>query len=431
MKKVLIITYYWPPSGGGGVQRWLKFVKYLPNFGWTPIVITPENPDFEIQDRSLLHDISNETTVIKLPIWEPFGFYKRLFGKKAIQQQGVISSRNGSVINKLVLWIRGNIFIPDPRVFWVRPTVNYLTKYINNNPVDVIVTTGPPHSMHLIGLELKKRLGIKWVADFRDPWSKWDVLDQLKLSNKSRKHHERLEKSVLESADQILTVGKRLGERLRDLGAGEKVSVITNGYDQDDFLRTNPYNKDKFQITHVGLLNNGRNPVELWQLLDELCSEEKDFKNDLSVVLAGTIQESVIKTIIEYRNLASSVDIVNYISHEDVLMNYANSALLLLLINKTNNASWILPGKLFEYMMAKKPILALGETESDANDLLTLSGFDPILPYHDKVGIKARVLSAYRDFKNNSGAAAGLSVEQFNREALTKDLSVLLAEIHS
>ena len=156
-KKVLIITYYWPPSGGGGVQRWLKMAKYLPEYGWEPVILTPDNPDFELKDESLLNDVVPETTVLKLPIWEPFGLYRKLMGSKAVQKQGVVDTKNESLLVRWSRWIRGNWFIPDARLFWVRPAVNYAEKYLRKNTVDVIITTGPPHSMHLIGMELKRR----------------------------------------------------------------------------------------------------------------------------------------------------------------------------------------------------------------------------------------------------------------------------------
>ena len=149
---MLIITYYWPPSGGGGVQRWLKFVKYIRDFGWEPIIYTPDNPDFELQDETLSEDVPDGITVLKKPIWEPFAAYRMLLGKKAVQKQGVVTSSKGSLFGRLSVWIRGNYFIPDSRAFWVRSSVNYLTKYLRKNKIDALVTTGPPHSLHLIGL---------------------------------------------------------------------------------------------------------------------------------------------------------------------------------------------------------------------------------------------------------------------------------------
>jgi len=218
MKQVLIITYYWPPTGGGGVQRWLKFAKYLPEFGWKPVIYTPENPDFEIKDDSLLKDVDSVTVVLKQPIWEPFGLYRKLLGKTATQKQGVIEPSGSSLLSRFSLWVRANLMIPDPRKFWIKPSINYLVKYLKKNPVDIIITTGPPHSMHMIGLGIKKKLDIPWIADFRDPWSDWDVLDLLKISNTARRKHKTLEHQVFKHADKVLTVSWRLGKKLELTG---------------------------------------------------------------------------------------------------------------------------------------------------------------------------------------------------------------------
>ncbi len=233
MKRVLIITYYWPPSGGGGVQRWLKFAKYLPGFGWQPVIYTPENPDFEIRDPGLENDINPLTEVIRTPIWEPFEIYRKIMGKNALRKQGVVSG-NKSALGKMMVWFRANIFIPDPRKFWIKPSTKFLVSYLKEHPVDVIVTTGPPHSMHIIGLNVGSATGIPWIADFRDPWSDWDVLDLLSVSKKSRKKHKKLEAQVFNNASIILTVSKRLSEKLQSTGGINHVEVITNGYDDPD-----------------------------------------------------------------------------------------------------------------------------------------------------------------------------------------------------
>ncbi|MBE9481851.1 MAG: glycosyl transferase family 1, partial [Bacteroidetes bacterium] len=174
MKKVLIITYYWPPSGGAGVQRWLKFVKYLREFGWEPIVYTPENPEAPDIDNSLEKDIPDNLTVIKRKIWEPYTAYKKFIGQEKEQKinAGFLSeNKKPKLSENISVWIRGNFFIPDARKFWIKPSVKFLTNYLKNNPVDAMISSGPPHSMHMIALGLKQRLGIPWLADFRDPWT--------------------------------------------------------------------------------------------------------------------------------------------------------------------------------------------------------------------------------------------------------------------
>ena len=229
--------------------------------------------------------------------------------------------------------------------------------------VDVIVTTGPPHSLHLIGLELKKRLGIKWLADFRDPWSKRDVLDQLILSKRSRRNHLKLEHSVLHVADQILTVSPSLKSSLTDLGA-RKIDIITNGYDFDP-PESNGQNIKKFTLSHVGLLNLNRNPNSLWKVLNEVVDKIPGFAEDREINWAGTIENEVIASLESYTNLRNRYIQQGYLSHDHVLEVYSKTAVLLLLINNTDNARWILPGKMFEYIAQGKPILSLGKAKSD------------------------------------------------------------------
>ena len=235
MKKVLIISYYWPPAGGSGVQRWLKFSKYLPKYNWQPIIYTPENPYFEVKDQALLSDISTETKIWKLPIWEPYALKDKFFGKGSESQSAGVITNKKSLKNKVLNWVRGNVFIPDPKIYWVKPSVKVLLKKILEEDIHHIITTGPPHSMHLIGLGLKKAMpNLKWIADFRDPWSELDLLNEFQLNNSSIKKHKDLEREVLQTADVTLTVSETWVKDLKRLG-GNRVELITNGYDADDF----------------------------------------------------------------------------------------------------------------------------------------------------------------------------------------------------
>ena len=423
VKKALIITYYWPPSGGGGVQRWLKFVKYLREFGWEPIVYTPQNPDFELQDESLSEDIPEGITVLKQPIWEPFGAYRRLLGRKAVQQQGVVD-KSESFFSRLAVWIRGNYFIPDARIFWVRPSANFLTKHLRRSPVDVMITTGPPHSIHLIGLELKQRLGLPWLADFRDPWSKWDVLDQLNLTQKSRRSHARMEYSVLTKADLVLTVSPSLEESLIELGA-EKSKVITNGFDSEIDQATT-HNYTKFRISHLGLLNKGRNPETLWRVIDDLCADDPEFAEKLEIYLAGTVENEVLSSLDSFENLANKVINAGYRTHDEVIEDYRKSSLLLLLINQTSNARWILPGKMFEYIGQGKPILSLGIPESDASKVLIEAGYSGCFKYDDYEDIKDLVVRAYDAFRSGESRNELSDLNKFHRKELTRTLAACL-----
>lgn len=429
VKKVLIITYYWPPSGGGGVQRWLKFAKYLRDFGWEPVICTPRSPDFEIRDESLQGDVPKDIEVIKRPIWEPYSIYRKLLGKKAVQKQGVVNEESGSWLSKFSIWLRGNYFIPDSRVFWVRPTVNFLSRRLKKKDIDIIITTGPPHSIHLIGLELKKRFGTKWLVDFRDPWSEWDVLDQLKLSRRARNSQAKLEKDVLTSADMVLAVSPTLEKSLQDLGA-HSTALITNGFDSE-VLEAQKAPGSKFRITHIGLLNTIRNPVTLWKVLDDLCQADPGINEDLEVYVGGTIDDAIIRDLSQFEYLKNRFINAGYLSHSEVIEAYADSSVLLLLINNTGNIKINIPGKLFEYLGLGKPVIALGREESDASFILKEAGYDGCLTYEDENAIKDKVLEYYNSFKKGEVFEKSPMVERFHRKELTMGLAGLLDNLTS
>lgn len=280
-KKVLILSYYWPPSGGSGVQRWLKMQKYLGDFGWQPVVYTTENGEMPAIDPSLEKDIRPDTIVIKKPIWEPYSIYKRLTGRKRDERMGagfLTEKKKSSKIENLAVWIRGNLFIPDARKYWIKPSVRYLQKYLRENPVDAIISTGPPHSMHLIALALKNKLNIPWIADFRDPWTKIDFYDKLRLSNRADRKHRRLEKEVIQTANIVVTVSWQWSDEFVKMGA-VRTEVVTNGFDPDDVKLVNSELSKEFTITHIGSMNKDRNPQTLWTVFKELSEENPDRKS--------------------------------------------------------------------------------------------------------------------------------------------------------
>ena len=289
----------------------------------------------------------------------------------------------------------------------------------------MIITTGPPHSMHLIGLGIKKSTNTAWIADFRDPWSDWDVLDLLKVSESTRNKHKKLESKVFQHANLILTVSKRLGVKLTKSEGFENVRVITNGYDEMDF-NLDIEKPSKFTISHMGLLNGGRNPAILWKVLSEICTENESFESDLEIFLSGTIGGDVIEDIYSHKNLESKAIIHGYISHKESMKQYSKSALLLLLVNNTSNASWIIPAKLFEYLRTGIPILAYGKMDSDANDVLTSSGHLKFLEYSDEKETKRRLIDAYNAYKNGINREATKETERYSRRSLTMDLVSLM-----
>ena len=420
MKNVLIITYYWPPAGGSGVQRWLKFTKYLPKYNWQPIIYTPENPYFEVKDQALLNDIPAEAKIWKTPIWEPYALKDKLFGKGSESQSAGVITNKKSLKNKLLNWVRGNVFIPDPKIYWVRPSVKVLLKKILEEDIHHIITTGPPHSMHLIGLGLKKAMpNLKWIADFRDPWSELDLFNEFQLNNSSMKKHKDLEREVLQTADVTLTVSETWVKDLKRLG-GDRVELITNGYDADDF-ELKPKTNDKFIIGHYGLLNHLRNPKNLWKSLNSLCDENTEFNNKLEIHLSGNIDGEVLAEIESYSCLKAKVKQLGYLSHAQVLEQYNQADVLLLLLFNSKSGIGNYPGKIFEYFAAQKPILAFGPISSDAERLIKNTNTGKYFSYDD-TNLKTDIL----DLFNNPNNFDFENMENFSREKLTYDLANLL-----
>lgn len=427
MKKVLIITYYWPPSGGAGVQRWLKFAKYLREYGWEPVIYTPENPEPPDFDDSLLKDIPENITVIKKPVWEPYSLYRRFTGKKkeARITHGFLKEKKGSgILEKFSVWIRGNFFIPDARCFWIRPSVKFLSRYLRDNPVDAVVSSGPPHSMHLIALGLKKKLNVKWLADFRDPWTEIDFFNKLRLSKLALNKHRRLERAVLSSADAVVTVSRQWARDLNRLGAKD-TQVITNGFDPEDFSFMPVEVDEAFLLTHIGSLNADRNPDILWQSLAELCNENEKLAENLQLRFIGRNDIS-LKESLEKHNLLHRTDFIDYLPHEEALRLAAKSSVLLLLLNNTPNQMGIIPGKTFEYLALEKPILCIGPTDGASANLLKETNAGVTCGFKETEKMKGVIRSYFHQWINEPDEEQIININSYSRKSLTSDLSVIL-----
>lgn len=374
-KKVLIITYYWPPSGGVGVQRWLHFAKNLKSTDWEPVIYTPENPQFEIKDENLT-TVAEGLEVVTMPIWEPFSIFHKITGNKEksnVQQGLVLEKSKKSWKDKIIIWIRGNVFIPDPRVFWVKRSVTFLMDFLKKEKIDTIVTTGPPHSMHLIGLGLTRVMPrIKWLADFRDPWSDWDILEKLNTGSSAMKRHQHYERQVLTRANVVTTVSKRLAEALSTkTNPTRQVEVLSNGIadDKGAHFHMEPPTSEKFVIGYYGMLNELRDPEQLWSLLEEICKQNNDFSEKLEIRLGGIVSQSIRERLEHSPQLENKVVFLGYVPHEQVFEEYRRCSVLLLLLNKSDNAKWILPVKFFEYLSAGRSILGIGPVDSDLGDI--------------------------------------------------------------
>lgn len=331
LRKVLIITYYWPPSGGAGVQRWLKFTKYLREYGWEPIIYTPENPEAPSIDNSLEADIPQGITILKRPIIEPYSAYKRFVGMKSGEKvnAGFLQEKEKpGWAESIAIWLRGNLFIPDARRFWINPSVKFLKDYLIKNKIDAIVSTGPPHSMHLIAFQLHKKLTIPWLADFRDPWTGIDFYHQLKLTPLAHHLHQKLEKKVLSSASAITVISKDMADEFNSIVKRDYL-MVTNGFDEQD-ISPLPQNQldTGFTISHIGSINASRNPEILWKVIAKLVKEIPEFGAALKIKLIGKVDYSVLKSI-DTNGISDFLSLVEYMPHQEVMNEVQKSQVLL------------------------------------------------------------------------------------------------------
>ncbi|MEZ4803099.1 MAG: glycosyl transferase family 1 [Gelidibacter sp.] len=423
-KKVLIITYYWPPAGGPGVQRWLKFVKYLPDFDVEPIVYIPQNPSYPIMDLSLESEIPKEATIICQPIKEPYKLASFLSRKhsKSISSGVIPMKGKQTLVQKLMLYVRGNYFIPDARKAWVNPSVDFLSNYIQKEHIKTIITTGPPHSLHLIGMQLKEKIGVKWLADFRDPWTTIGYHKHLKLTKSSAQKHRHLEKQVLETADCIIVTSENTKKDF-SIKTNQPIKLITNGYDVQHDLKAEK--DDGFTISHIGSLLSGRNPHNLWKVLKELIQENPEFGNHFQLRLIGVVSEDVLKDIHSH-GLKNHVNVVGYISHDEALMHQRQSQLLLLVEIDSEETRAIVPGKLFEYMISETPILAIGPKQSDVEQIIESTNTGSYFYYDSNEDLKLQILTYFKAYKQNELSTHPIGLKQYSRRELTKTLSELI-----
>ncbi|QXP67150.1 glycosyltransferase family 4 protein [Polaribacter sp. AHE13PA] len=420
--KVLIITYYWPPAGGSGVQRWLKFVKYLQEFGIEPIVYTVDNVKYPKEDNTLINEVPKNIEVLKQAIWEPTDI---LFWKKNTpQKSGISNASNGGVLS----FIRGNFFIPDPKVFWVNSSVKYLQKYLDANKIDAIISTGPPHSMHLIAQKLHEQNNIKWLADFRDPWSDLYYNKDFKQLSFAKIRNKKLEEKVLKNADCVLTVSNALKTEFAKKAS--RVEVITNGFDDEVLTNSSSVLDTAFSISYIGLLPKQSNPKVLFKVLKELCLQDEGFKKDLKLNFIGDISNEV-KEEISQNNLTENSNFVGYVAHEKAIAYQQKAQVLLLLIPNVEKSKGILTGKLFEYLTAKRPILAIGPEDGDLSEIVKETNAGVVVDFDNGKKLSLEILKLYHQYKKGSLEVNSKNIERFHRKELTKDLALLLKSLHS
>jgi len=422
MKKVLIITYYWPPAGGIAVQRTLKFVKYLQDFGWMPVVYTVSNGEYPEHDPALEQQVPPNVKVIRRPIWEPYAWYKAFTGKsgKKINRANLTQKAGGSLSEKISFWIRGNFFIPDTRRFWIKPSVAFLSDYLKHEPVEAIISTGPPHSMHLIARGISKKMNLPWLADFRDPWTTMDYYKDLMLTSMADRRHHALELAVLKEASSVAVVGRFIQYEFESKGA-HRVRVISNGFDETDFA-TEPIEIDNtFSLVHTGSFFTRRNPESLWKAINELKAEGHP-AGMVKLKLIGRVDPPVL-TSLESFGLLENTELIAQVPYHQVIRMMKAAPVLLLPIDVFDGSKWVLTGKLYEYLASRRPIICIGPLDGDAAGVITTSRAGKALDFGDVAGLKAHLITLYNQFAGKALHIEGSDVKQFTRRELTRELA--------
>ena len=443
MKRVLIISYYWPPTGGSGVQRWVKFAKYLPSEGWQPVIYTPENPEQLAVDASLEAEVPAEAEIIKKHITEPYELYKKFLRRSGHSKEAVevnpVNAQNKSFAQKVAMWVRGNLFRPDPRCLWIRPSVKFLKKYLEEHPVDLIVSTGPPQSMHLIARRLSRATGLPWVADFRDPWTKIFYFKHLSMTRATERWHKMMEKKVLDEADVVVAVSPLVQQEFQAM-TQTPVELITNGFDECDYgyedcalpqkregLAAGDPDKN-FMITHTGLFAADGNPTTLWEVLAEKCEKDHDFKKHLKIRLVGKTDEAVLQSI-SACGLAGNLTDLGYQPHSVAVDEQRKASLLILPLRKEPEYKAVLPGKLFEYLASWRPVLGIGQPDGAMSMILNATKTGLVLNWDDKASIARFIDLCWTRHLAGKLTVEDADISRFTRRNLTHQMAQLFDKL--
>ena len=436
MKRVLIISYYWPPTGGSGVQRWVKFAKYLPSEGWQPVIYTPENPEQLATDASLEAEIPAEAEIIKTHIIEPYELYKKFLKKSGHSKEAVevnpVNAQNKSFLQKVAMWVRGNLFLPDPRCMWIRPSVSYLKKYLKEHPVDLIVSTGPPQSMHIIGMKLARQTGLPWIADFRDPWTRIFYFKHLSMTRTTERWHKKMEKKVLDAASAVVAVSPLVQQEFQEM-TQTPVELITNGFDECDFAGAActeaAGGKDKdFIITHTGLFAADGNPSVLWETLRDKCIKDPVFKDRLKIKLIGKTDRQITESI-EAAGLGENLTDMGYQPHDKAVEEQRRASLLILPLRKEPEYRAVLPGKLYEYLASWRPVLGIGQPDGAMSMILNTTKTGVVFNWEDKASVSRFIDLCWKNHLEGRLVVDDADISQFTRRNLTRRMAELFERL--
>ncbi len=424
MKKVLVITYYWPPSGGGGVQRWVKFTKYMAEFNVLPIVLTvdPSQSSYALIDDTLLGDVPSNLSVVTAKTHEPFRFYKKFASKKEIPFGGFANEDNPGFLQKVSRFIRGNFFIPDARIGWNRDAYSKAVELIRQHNITTVVTSSPPHSTQLIGLKLKKEIGIQWIADMRDPWTDIYYYKKMYHSVWAKRIDKKMEFNVLKNADSVIVVSssiKALFEsKLPDQGRG-KIVVIPNGYDEEDFKQQSVEKNTRFVITYTGTLAENYHIDGFLNALNRFVCENN---TAISVQFVGRVCDKY-RRLIEDSTLSSVVSFIGHVDHNSSIAFLQQADALFLAIPDVPHNEGILTGKLFEYLASQKPIIGIGPVKGDAALIIDECSAGKIFSYSDEEEMYSYLHDLFDDWQNSSQTVEKKDTyKKYSRKQLTRNL---------
>ena len=426
-KRLLIIAYYWPPFSGVAGHRWLHMTNYLEKIGYEVHVLIPDQAGYSTTDRNLNEFVSPSIKVTKTKNFEIRNIlskFRKYEDSSKLDSLFSKEKKSLSMIEKALLWTRGNIFIPDARITWYLRSRKCVRNYITDNNINVLITTGTPHSVHLFGLFVLRKQKIKWIADFRDPWTTIEYHDEMFLSSFAKKKHLKLEHEVLVNADAVTTVSKSWAQDFKRIGANN-VNVVLNGYEEEAFKDVHARTFDNFVICHSGTLNDDRIPENLLKVISLL----KEKNRTIELHLYGNVCVQMEGLIRQYA-LEEEVKVFKPVEHSKILEIMQQCTMLLLLINKNEkNSQGRIPAKLFEYIRSRKPILLIGDTAGDAADILEEESLGQGFEYSDENSLFEFLLKKYDQRLNMEEERIDVDYAKFSREAMSNKFSEVIQTI--
>ena len=415
--KILIITYYWPPSGGSGVQRWLNFSNNLVDMGYDVTVLTAEFPNYPLIDQSLNNYINPLIKILKVPVFEPAKFFKS-------KKNNSDNIEGNGMINYLKLFIRANLFFPDSRMFWINDVVNIASSFINNNNINYVITTSPPFSLNIIGYKLKLRNNIKWISDYRDPWSDFFQFKNMPMFKYVKKKHIKWEEKCLMLADSVIVTSPSLKNIYSKIN--DNTYLITNGFkDIEETIES-----ENFEIIYSGVMKSLQNPKLLWKVLYEISKSNLSFKKDFKLNLIGSFDKSIHQN--KYlKKLKEKVVFINYMS-KDVLDKKLSLGKVFVLcdVNQKGGGN-LIPGKFYHYLSYKIPIIAFSSLNSDTYNIINETKSGNVFDFSNEIDLKNHILELYSNFKNGNCSLNINDIEKYKYSNLSSELQSVIKKTNN